>query len=239
MTNLRPDLPDDASVRNGTPLSSHDHPRNDVASSVRDVIHLLVTKEIPDEVLEAEAVAIAESADRLRDAAIEGKRPRDTSPVITDHPQDFFPFGPTTGRANPMALPIDIWAVNTETYPEIRGQAVFTETYEGPPTCVHGGIISLIFDELLGNASLIAGVPAMTGTLTIRYKKPTPLLHKLDLMAKMVRVEGRKAHVYGSISLDGEVTAEAEGIFVVVPHERMIDNAERHSARVAQERTES
>ena len=78
----------------------------------------------------------------------------------------------------------------------------------------------------------------MTGTLTIRYKKPTPLLHKLDLMATMVRVEGRKAHVYGSISLDGEVTAEAEGIFVVVPHERMIDNAERHSARVAQERTE-
>ena len=148
MTNLRPDLPDDASVRNGTPLSSHDHPRNDVASSVRDVIHTLVTKEIPDEVLEAEAVVIAESADRLRDAVIEGKRPRDTSPVITDHPQDFFPFGPTTGRANPMALP--------------NG---------GPPASCR--------------------------------------------------------------------RSEAEGIFVVVPHERMIDNAERHSARVAQERTES
>ncbi len=53
--------------------------------------------------------------------------------------------------------------------------ACFDWAYEGPPTCVHGGVIAEVFDEVLGAANIVAGVRAMTGTLTVRYRKPTPL----------------------------------------------------------------
>ena len=59
--------------------------------------------------------------------------------------------------------------------PGVRGDAWFDYPYEGPPTCVHGGVIAETFDEMLGAANMVADNPAMTGTLTIRYRKPTPL----------------------------------------------------------------
>ena len=36
-------------------------------------------------------------------------------------------------------------------------------------------MIAETFDEMLGAANIVAGNPGMTGTLTIRYRKPTPL----------------------------------------------------------------
>ena len=59
--------------------------------------------------------------------------------------------------------------------PEIDGDAWFDWPYEGPPSCVHGGVIAETFDEMLGAACIVAGHPGMTGTLTVRYRKPTPL----------------------------------------------------------------
>ena len=53
--------------------------------------------------------------------------------------------------------------------------------YEGPPGCVHGGVIALVFDELLGAANIAAGSPGMTGTLTIRYREPTPIRTEIRL----------------------------------------------------------
>ena len=63
----------------------------------------------------------------------------------------------------------------TDGYREIRAEAWFDFAYEGPPTCVHGGVIAETFDEVLGAANMVAGNPGMTGTLTVRYRKPTPL----------------------------------------------------------------
>ena len=81
------------------------------------------------------------------------------------------------GFANPVAPPIEVWAVEGEDgRREIRGRATFDYQYEGPPTCVHGGVIAEVFDEMLGISNLLVGQGAMTGTLTIRYRRPTPLL---------------------------------------------------------------
>ena len=76
----------------------------------------------------------------------------------------------------------------------------------------------------------------MTGTLTIRYRRPTPLLTPLELEAKQVNVDGRKIATVGTISVDGVITAEAEAIFIEVPPEQMLgivsNNAERAGSAV-------
>jgi acyl-coenzyme A thioesterase PaaI-like protein len=99
----------------------------------------------------------------------------------------------------------------------------FGYQYEGPPTCVHGGVIAEMFDELLGSANVITDQGGMTGTLTVRYRKPTPLLAELDLVARMTRTEGRKIFAWGGMYHRGVLTAEAEGIFIRMQPSRMLE----------------
>ena len=73
-------------------------------------------------------------------------------------------------------------------------------------------------------SNILAGQGAMTGTLKIRYRRPTPLLAPLSLAAPHTgKKEGRKVFAWGGIYANGELTAEAEGIFIVVPPGRMLD----------------
>jgi acyl-coenzyme A thioesterase PaaI-like protein len=101
---------------------------------------------------------------------------------------------------------------------------------------VHGGVVAELFDELLGLANIAVGEGAMTGTLKIRYNKPTPLLVPLELVARNTGHEGRKVFAWGGIYHDGELTAEAEGIFIDVMQGKMLEivraNANNAEARL-------
>ena len=120
--------------------------------------------------------------------------------------------------------------------PELRGRVTFDYPYEGPPTCVHGGVIAELFDEMLGAANIIAEHAGMTGTLTIRYRKPAPLLTPLEFEARCTGTERRKMFTWGGLYHDGELLAEAEGIFIMMQPGRMLDivteNAREASAPV-------
>ena len=59
-----------------------------------------------------------------------------------------------------------------------------------------------------------AGVPGMTGTLTVRYVRGTPL-GAVRVDARLDRVEGIKSFVTGELSTDTGVCAQAEGIFIL------------------------
>jgi acyl-CoA thioesterase FadM len=65
-------------------------------------------------------------------------------------------------------------------------------------------------------ANAASGHPGMTGTLKVRYLKPTPLYQRVDLEAWTDRVEGRRIISKGTMTVNGEVTAEAEGLFVTI-----------------------
>ena len=69
-------------------------------------------------------------------------------------------------------------------------------------------------------SSRSCGHPGFTGTLTIRYRKPTPLHTELRFEAGVARVEGRKIFAKGQLFAGDLLTAEAEGIFVSVGPER-------------------
>ena len=88
---------------------------------------------------------------------------------------------------------------------------------------MHGGIIAGIFDEILGIANIAAGVGAMTGTLTIVYRSPTPLYAELRLEAHTDRIDGRKVHTVGTLHAGDRLCAEANGLFILVEPDRVVD----------------
>lgn len=116
------------------------------------------------------------------------------------------------GLRNPIAAPLHI-----EHSSEGRAWAEFrlNALYEGPPGLVHGGVTALILDQVFGEAAAAGGSPGMTGTLTLRYLKGTPL-GDCSAEAWIDRVEGVKTFVKGAMrNADGEDTVSAEGVFIL------------------------
>lgn len=118
---------------------------------------------------------------------------------------------PISGQQNPVAAPLHLESDGVTTF----GHATYGAVYEGPAGCVHGGIVASAFDELLGVAQAASGSAGMTGTLTIRMRRPTPLHTRIDYEGGVERVEGRKIFAWGRSMANGEVVGEAEGIFIV------------------------
>lgn len=114
------------------------------------------------------------------------------------------------GVRNPVAPPLQIVRAEDGVHADFS----LSSQYEGPPNLVHGGVLSMILDQLLGEAAAAAGKPGMTGTLTIRYRRATPL-GALRGEAKVDRVEGIKTYAVGQISDAEGVTVEAEGVFIL------------------------
>jgi acyl-coenzyme A thioesterase PaaI-like protein len=195
-----------------------------LAEQLRRITSAMVGLPIADTDITAATAAVREVADVLERVAGPGRRLR-AQPDPVGHPQEFFPTSPVIGFANPVAPPVVVEAVDGE----LRGTAYFDYQYEGPPTCVHGGVIAMVFDEMLGAANIMAGSPGMTGTLTIRYRKPTPLRTPLRLEARFMGREGRKIRTYGAIFHEQTLTAEAEGIFVELVPQRFLDIVSENS----------
>ena len=201
-------------------------PNDRLAAAVRRVIDATVSP-IEWGTITSAAIAIEAVADSLEAEPVTRPRRR-RNPSPDQDPMDFFPNSPVIGTSNPIAPPVTLVAVDGVEggMREMRGTVNFGYPYEGPPTCVHGGVIAEVFDEVLGATNIIAGNPGMTGTLTIKYRKPTPLLTDLRIEARCLGWSGRKIRTWGAM-FDGDVlTAEAEGIFIAVRPEMMLAIAE-------------
>jgi len=114
------------------------------------------------------------------------------------------------GVRNPVAPPLTVVHAEDRVFAEFE----LGPQYEGPPTFVHGGVSSLILDQLLGEAAAAGKRPGMTGTLTVRYRRPAPL-GKLKAEARIDRVDGIKTFAVGHIADAEGVCVEAEGVFIL------------------------
>jgi hypothetical protein len=222
-----------ASGIDGPPVSTGDEPLNRLADAVRRISAAAVGHPLSDLEIAEAADQLIGIADGLEKSAPGSKRPRFQP---SGHPQDFFPMSPMIGFANPIAPPIEVWSVQGEGgHREIRGRVTFGYPYEGPPTCVHGGIIAALFDEVMGAANLVTDNAGMTGTLTVRYRRPTPLLAPLDIVARFTGTERRKVFTWAGIYHGGALTAEAEGIFIKMDPNRLLDIASTNARAAGEE----
>ncbi|MCW2544241.1 MAG: thioesterase superfamily protein [Frankiales bacterium] len=173
-----------------------------LADAVRRLVDATVRTTATD--LEAAARAVDAITDSLSTHLREG--PWRPNPA---HPEPS-PYNTVMGQGNPFAAPV----VMTSAGPEgVTGMVCFGTVYEGAPGLVHGGILSLVFDQLLGEAAIAAKVPGMTVGLEIRYAAPTPLQTELLLAAHVEESGDRTVRLVGSIVADGVTTATATGTF--------------------------
>jgi acyl-coenzyme A thioesterase PaaI-like protein len=163
-------------------------------------------------------VALTEEATLVSHTPTGGQPGEQRGNGRTRNPLDYVPLSPIMGTCNPLAPPVKATILSNG---EITGTVWMGSAYQGPPGCVHGGVIAAIFDELLGLANFATMTPAMTGTLKIRYRKPTPLWKTLDVSAKVTEKGSKKNIAIGTISCDGELTAQAEGIFIALSPDRL------------------
>jgi acyl-coenzyme A thioesterase PaaI-like protein len=128
----------------------------------------------------------------------------------------FFDHSPFIGLANPLSPPVQLEYAGDK----VLGRVTFGSAYEGPPGCVHGGYIAAVFDELLGSAQSLSGEQGMTAHLGIDYRRPTPLHVPLLLEGWLDRSEGRKIYARATLHAEGELTAEASGLFIAFDREK-------------------
>ncbi|MCU0268272.1 MAG: PaaI family thioesterase [Acidimicrobiales bacterium] len=129
-------------------------------------------------------------------------------------PHEVFPFSPVIGPLSPVSPPVHFEVAQDRT---VHGTMRLAEPYNGPPwSLTHGGVIAAVFDELLGFASLAGAGGGFTGRLTVHYRKPTPILEDIELRGWVDGQRGRKIVARGEMRHAGEITAEAEGLFIQV-----------------------
>lgn len=190
----------------------------ELAAQIRRLTAAAVSADAPRAVLARASAELARIAATLEPHVPTPHPPRYPGGSVGADAADFFPFDPIVGRLSPLAPPLRIeWHD-----PRAIGSVRFGVPYEGPPGCVHGGIIAATFDQVFNVANLMRGVAGPTRKLEVRYLKPTPLGVELRFEAWVDRVEGRRVHTHGRI-LHGElVTVEAEGTFVQLSHDRVM-----------------
>jgi acyl-coenzyme A thioesterase PaaI-like protein len=123
---------------------------------------------------------------------------------------------PFLGPSHPFAPPLRVERHGDRAVVTVT----FNHVYEGPPGAVHGGIVAAVFDIVLGSAASMMQRPGLTGTLTVRYRKATPLYREIRYEGWIERLEERKSIMAARSTVDGELLAEAEGTFVRVTPSR-------------------
>ncbi|MHB8189167.1 MAG: PaaI family thioesterase [Ferrimicrobium sp.] len=139
----------------------------------------------------------------------------------SDSPRRLLLHSPVSGLLNPFAPPIVLRVESIEGREEVVGDVCFDAAFEGPPGHVHGGWLAAAFDEVIGFAQSLTGLPGMTATLTINYERPTPLFQEVEFRGRIVRVEGRKRFGEGEVRWKNRTTARATAVFVEVNPSRL------------------
>ena len=105
----------------------------------------------------------------------------------------------------------------------VASPVLIAKQHEGPPGAAHGGIVAAYLDEILAGAALHAtGKSAVTGELTVRYRRPVPTGRAILGRGRLVADHGRYIDVEGELvdPTTQEMLATGRGRFFPVPATR-------------------
>lgn len=118
------------------------------------------------------------------------------------------------GQENPIGLHLTYEFDNQEA----RAVIALDEVYGGYPGVAHGGIVTALLDEIMAKTVENLGIWAVTASLEVHFRRPTPVNTPLVLSGKLVKGKTRMFRTEASLTLeDGTPLAEAAAVFVKNP----------------------
>jgi acyl-coenzyme A thioesterase PaaI-like protein len=178
-----------------------------LAESVRRLLDISIRTEAGPTAVAAAIARIDSAADELSDQLLPGPFGVHRTP----DGQTIAWGNAVIGQRNPVAPPL---VIHHDPDGLVWSEFVLGAAYEGPPHTVHGGVCALVLDHVLGATAHQPDKPAFTGTLTLRYRRPTALGRRLRAEARVDRVDGVKIFAVGHLADEDGVTVEAEGVFI-------------------------
>jgi acyl-coenzyme A thioesterase PaaI-like protein len=106
--------------------------------------------------------------------------------------------------------------------------------HQGAPGLIHGGLLAMAFDEVMGAVLWMVRIPAVTGRLETDFLRPVPLGRTVHLSARCVGVHGRKLYHRAEGRLDGpdgELVARAAALFIQVDLEHFTTHGRAEEVR--------
>lgn len=190
------------------------------AQRMRELIHEITTADANDEEFAVIAATLEPLRDRLARSprialVVDGLHTRDHAAIRSGR-EPAYDRDPLIGRSNPLAPPLARCGGPDSNEWEVT----FGNAYGGHPGLVHGGYVTAVLDHVLGVAASSSGSAVMTGTLTTRFCRPTPLNVRLTCAGAVDRVDGRKVFCSAVLDAEGSVVAEAQGVYLRVDPDR-------------------
>jgi len=179
-----------------------------LADAVRDLVDATIRTTVDDETIRQTQADVEALVARLRSRQLDGP-----AGVRFNSEARAWNWGnAVVGLRNALAPPLDLVR---DPDGRMHADVVLGAAYEGPPGLVHGGVAALLLDHLMGEtASDGHRRVTLTGTLTLRYRRGTPL-GPLRLQGRIDREDGRKVYVVATLGDAEGVTVEADGVFII------------------------
>jgi hypothetical protein len=179
----------------------------ELAGALRDLTDTVLSLEQSSPELEALMQTVR---DAQRQLALQA--PTDLRPRIGDDPAPerrvYVDHGYAVGDYNPCFPPYTLELDQDGDDDGAHGTVEFSVSYEGPPGIVHGGFLAVFFDCVLQELNCTLGLAGKTAELSMRYRRPTPLLTPLTYRAERV-VDDRRITAHAELFLGDDLLCEA------------------------------
>ncbi len=174
------------------------------ARLLRRITGLVVSMEHDDPAVDRLLATLQEAERELAAIVPPDPQPRVGSEVASDG-RVYLDHSRDIGSYNPC-FPKYTIAVDGD---RATGTVKFPTAYEGPPGIVHGGFLSLLFDCAVQHHNCDLGIAGKTTSLSVRFRRPTPLLTELRFEVAR-RVDGGRIASTAQLMHNDTLLAEAE-----------------------------
>ncbi|GAT11925.1 hypothetical protein H7I77_16465 [Mycolicibacterium novocastrense] len=157
------------------------------ASALRRLSSLLLSLEHEHPTVDVMLRQIDEWERELASAAPPDPTPR-IGPDATESQRVYLDHAFDIGAYNPAFPEYTIDELDADS---ASGRVTFPVVFEGPPGLVNGGFLAVFFDCVTQHHSCATGRTGKTRSLTVTFRRPTPILTELRFDVTRAEADGR------------------------------------------------